>query len=144
MGGIAFSSTGVVALGVSTRFVYWAFGIVQNVVEAISGPTLSLPISSLQQLREGFARRDGAGVVVTADFPDADLAEFVCASGLPPIVVTDDVGSEDWLAQRTFEHLVETAKIPRQRGDLIKRDRGRVPAALGARAAGGAGATRRA
>jgi hypothetical protein len=41
-------------------------------------------------MRDGFARRDGASVVVSSDFPEAALARMVCETGLPLLVVADD------------------------------------------------------
>jgi hypothetical protein len=93
----AFAPVGVAVFGVSTPFAYWGFHVVRHVVEAIAGPTLHLHITSLAQLREGFARREGGSVVVTSDFPEAELARFVCAAGLPLIVFSDDPGDTlDW------------------------------------------------
>jgi hypothetical protein len=66
----------------------------------VAGKTLRLHISSLEQLRDGFARREGGSVLMTSDFPDADLAAFVCQSGLPLIVFSDDPAAAlAWTAQ---------------------------------------------
>ena len=93
----AFAPVGVAVFGVSTPFAYWGFRVVCNVIEAIAGKTLHLHITSLEQLREGFAFRDGGSVVVTSDFPDAELARFVSASGLPIIALADDPADTlDW------------------------------------------------
>jgi hypothetical protein len=93
----AFAPVGVAVFGLSTPFAYWGFHVVHNVIEAIAGQTLRLHIMSLPELREGFARRDGGSVVVTSDFPDAELARFVCASGLPIIAFSDDPADTlDW------------------------------------------------
>lgn len=83
--------------GVSTPFAHWGFNLVRLIIEAISGSTVSLHITSLEELREGFARRDGASVVVTSDFPDAQLSSFVCSSELPLIAFSDDPrDTVDW------------------------------------------------
>ena len=173
----AFAPVGVAIFGVSTPFAYWGFHLAHHVIDAITGQTLHLHISSLEQLREGFARRNGGSVVVTSDFPDAELARFVCASGLPIIAFSDDPadtlgwtmksrqlnaldaarfnsrlfstlalpftadrtlliaaarnetpegvvaaivehlfpGRGEWLASRTFEHLVESGVIAREK-----------------------------
>jgi hypothetical protein len=96
----AFAPVGVVVFGVSTPFAYWGFNLVNALVEAIAGRTLHLHISSLTQLRDGFARRAGGSVVMTSDFPDADLAAFVCGAGLPMIVFSDAPATVlDWTAQ---------------------------------------------
>ncbi|HXT06891.1 MAG TPA: hypothetical protein VN715_08150 [Roseiarcus sp.] len=97
MSEVAFAPVGVAVFGVSTPFAYWGFHLARQVIEAIAGQTLHLHITSLAQLREGFARRAGGSVVVTSDFPDAELARFVCGSGLPLIAFSDDPGDTlDW------------------------------------------------
>jgi len=112
MNGVPFASTGVVALGVSTPFVYWGFELVRDIVEAIAGRTVWLHIASLEQLREGFLRRDSASVVVTCDLPDPDFAEFVCASGLPLIVFSDDPEAFlDWAMRSRSMGAVEAARF---------------------------------
>jgi hypothetical protein len=95
-----FPPVGVVVFGVSTTFAYWGFGVVREIVEAITDKTLHLHVSTLESLHEGFARRGGGSVVMTSDFPDADLADFVCDSGLPLIVFSDHPGTLlDWTIQ---------------------------------------------
>jgi hypothetical protein len=92
-----FAPAGVAVSGVATPFAYWGFRTVCCVVDAITGSALHLHVSGLEQLREGFARRDGGSVVVTSDFPDVDLGQFVKDSGLPLIVFSDETGSFlDW------------------------------------------------
>ncbi len=112
MGDRAFAPAGVVVFGVSTPFAYWGFGVVQAVVEAITDKTLQLHISSLAQLREGFARREGGSVVVTSDFPDADLASFVCEFGLPLIVFSDDPGVMlEWTMRSRDMNSMDAARL---------------------------------
>ena len=95
-----FAPVGVVVLGVSTPFAYWGFHLVRHVITAITDRTLHLHVSTLEQLREGFGTRDGGSVVVTSDLPDADLAAFVCESGLPLIVFSDKPEAMlDWTMQ---------------------------------------------
>src|SRR5947209_3140754 len=87
-----FAPVVVAAFGVSTPYAYWGFGLVCAIVEAISGKALHLHVTSLEQLRAGFAQRDGGSVVFTSDFPDAELARFACDSGIPILVFSDDPG----------------------------------------------------
>jgi hypothetical protein len=87
----SFAPVGAAILCVATPMAYWGFQLVRDVVEAIVGRTLHLHVASLAELREGFARREGASVVMTCDLPDADLGRFLCGAGLPLIVISDDV-----------------------------------------------------
>jgi len=108
----AFAPVGVAVFGVSTPFAYWGFHVVRHVVEAVAGSTLHLHIMSLEQLREGFARRDGGSVVVTSDFPDAELARFVSASGLPMIAFSDDPGDTlDWMMKSRQLSALDAARF---------------------------------
>lgn len=107
-----YGPVGVVVFGVSTPFAYWGFHLVNALVEAITGKTLHLHISSLEQLRDGFARRDGGSVVMTSDLPDADLAGFVCSAGLPVIVFSDDPATLlDWTVSSRGLGVVEAARL---------------------------------
>ena len=107
-----FTPVGVAVFGVSTPFAYWGFNLVCRVVEAIAGATLHLHITSLEQLREGFARRNGGSVVLTSDFPDATLARFVCSSELPLIAFSDDLGDTlDWGMTSRGLGAVEAARL---------------------------------
>jgi hypothetical protein len=87
----AYDPLAVAVFGVSTPFSYWGFHLVHRIVEAITGPTLRLHIGTLQQLRDGFAERDGRSVVITTDLPESELSRFICASGLPVIAIGDDI-----------------------------------------------------
>lgn len=87
--GRVFPPIGVAVFGVSTPFACWGFNLVRLVVEAVVGATVGLQVYSLHQLREEFGSRNGGSVVMATDFPDADLAEFLSASGLPVIVFAD-------------------------------------------------------
>lgn len=108
----AFAPVGVVVFGVSTPFVYWGFAVVLSVVEAIAGKTLHLHVSSLEQLREGFARRDGGSVVVTTDLPDSDLAAFAFESGLPLIAFLDDPDTLlDWTMESRGMNCEDAARF---------------------------------
>jgi hypothetical protein len=108
----AFAPVGVVAFGVSTPFAYWGFGVVSAILKAITGTSLQLHVSALAQLRDGFARRGGGSVVVTSDFPDADLADFVCASGLPLIVFSDDPATVlDWTIRSRNMSAADAARL---------------------------------
>ena len=185
-----FAPVVVAAFGVSTPYAYWGFGLVCALVEAISGKALHLHVTSLEQLREGFAQRAGGSVVFTSDFPDAELARFACASGIPVLVFSDDPGDtlqwvrssrgitaleagrlcsrmycalappltaeralvfagrrdedpaivvaaiiehlwpgrESWLAEATFEHLLEVGKLDRAR--TVERSQYEAPPAV--------------
>ena len=107
-----FAPVGVAVFGDSTPFAYWGFHAVTRIVEAIAGSTLHLHISSLEQLREGFARRDGGSVVVTCDFPDAALARFVVDSGLPVIGFADaPADALDWTIKSRGLSALEGARF---------------------------------
>lgn len=108
----AFAPVEVVAFGVSTPFAYWGFGVVSAILEAITGTSLQLHVTGLAQLRDGFAQRGGGSVVVTSDFPDADLAEFVCASGLPLIVFADEPATVlDWTIRSRNMSAADAARL---------------------------------
>jgi hypothetical protein len=88
---VSASPIGVAVFGVSTPFAYSGFHIVRVIVEAVTGETLSLHLTNLQQLRERFEERGGGSVVVTSDFPDEDLIGFLINSALPLIAFGDDM-----------------------------------------------------
>ncbi|MDE3177267.1 MAG: hypothetical protein KGM15_14285 [Pseudomonadota bacterium] len=107
-----FSPIGVAVFGVPTLFAHWGFNVVRSIVEAISGPTLHLHITSLDQLREGFGRREGGSVVLTSDLPEAELVKFVCDSDLP--IVTFSEASDDlldWIVTSRNPNILEAARF---------------------------------
>ena len=94
------SPLAVVAFGVSTPFAYWGFDAVREVVRALAGETLHLHLTNLQAMRDGFAARGRASVVVTADLPDPELVGFLRQSGLPIIAFGDSIDDMiDWTAR---------------------------------------------
>lgn len=88
----------VAVFGVSTHFAYWGFHLVREIVGIVTGETLHVHVTSLQTLQERLGERDDASVVVTSDFPDADLMEFLLPSPYPLIVFAD---SNDEFAEWT-------------------------------------------
>ena len=98
MGARAFAPVGVAVFGLSTAFGYWGFDLVQNIVESITGKTVRLHILKLEQLREGIGQRDGGSVVLTSDWPEPDLVDFICASDLPIVTFSEDLADMlDWV-----------------------------------------------
>lgn len=90
---------GVAVFGVSTPFAYWGFHLVLEIVHAAAGETLHLHIANFQQLRDRVGERSGGSLVVTSDFPDQDLFDFLLRSALPVIAFGDDVDEMiDWTA----------------------------------------------
>ena len=88
---------GVAVFGVSTPFAYWGFYLVREIVEAATGATLHLHVTNLQQLHARFEERGAGSIVVTSDFPDADLLDFLLPSPLPLVVFADSTGDfVDW------------------------------------------------
>ncbi len=112
MGARAFAPLGVAVFGVSTLFGHWGFNLVCRIVEAITGNTLHLHVANLDQLREGFLHREGASVVLTSDFPESDLVNFVCASELPIITFSEDPGDMlDWVVSTRLPDYREGARL---------------------------------
>lgn len=96
---MAVAPVGVAVFGVSTPFAYWGFHLVLEIVHAAAGETLHLHISNFQQLHDRFGEREGGSLVVTSDFPDQDLFDFLLSSALPLIAFGDDVDEMiDWTA----------------------------------------------
>ena len=93
----------VAVFGVSTLYGHWGFYVAREIVEAISGQTLHLHIATLEQLRDGFAKREGGSVVVTGDMPDEDLARFVSNANIPLITFADDAADTARWAAKTRE-----------------------------------------
>jgi hypothetical protein len=96
---VATAPIGVAVFGVSTPFAYWGFHLVLEIVHAAAGETLHLHITNFSQLHDGVGERDGGSLVVTSDFPDQDLFDFLLRSVLPLIAFADDVDEMiDWTA----------------------------------------------
>ena len=89
---VAVAPVSVAVFGVSTPFTYWGFRLIYRLMEALAGETLHLHLSDLAGLHEGFARREGRSVIVTADLPQSDLVDFVCATDTPVVAFADDIG----------------------------------------------------
>jgi hypothetical protein len=82
----------VAVVGVSTPFVHWCFDLITRIVGALTtDSTVRFHVGTLSQLRNEFDQRNSGSVVITADLPEAELAHFVCASGIPIIAIADDL-----------------------------------------------------
>ena len=96
---VATAPIGVAIFGVSTPFAYWGFHLVLEIVHAAAGETLHLHITNFQQLHDRVGERGAGSLVVTSDFPDQDLFDFLLRSALPLIAFADDVEEMvDWTA----------------------------------------------
>jgi hypothetical protein len=112
MGAGASAPVGVAVVGDATLFAHYGFHVVRRVVEAIAGTTVYLHITSLDEMRVGFAERSGNSVVITSDFPDADCARLLCASDLPLIAFVDDPSDTlNWIISSRSPNFIDATRF---------------------------------
>jgi hypothetical protein len=107
-----FSPVGVAVFGVSTLYGHWGFGLVREIVEAVTGDVLHLHSSTLDGLREGMQRRNGGSVVLTEDLPATELMEFICNSDLPIVTFCESAENIfDWVLSTRNPDRLDAARF---------------------------------
>jgi hypothetical protein len=80
----------VSSFGTSTPFAFWGFAVIDRIMEVLFGSHLRIHCLTVQELGEGWQRRDGKPVSVTSDRPAPELARLLLESGSPCLAFVDE------------------------------------------------------
>jgi hypothetical protein len=91
-----------VAFGLPGTMFSWGTAALEIIVRDVFGDCSAVRVETLPQLQDAWRNRTGKAMIVTSQYPDRELCDFLMRSQAPYLVFSEDVmDSMHWLSQST-------------------------------------------